>query len=83
MISPRPSATLDTLQAQPHLRTLEWDDVGWRTEALQARLLCRQGRAGDGRELAAATLAAASAKQPERQRTLDEIADISGLCGRG
>lgn len=80
---PEAQATLDTLRAQPRLRTFQADDVAWRTEALQARLLCRQGRAGDGRELADATLAAASAKQPERQRLLDEIAGLSISCGRG
>ena len=76
-------ATLDTLRAQPHLRTLAWDDVGWRTDAMQARLLCRQGRAEEGRQLAEAALASASARQPERQRLLDDIAELSGPCGRG
>ncbi|MBW8366232.1 MAG: tetratricopeptide repeat protein, partial [Arenimonas sp.] len=74
-------AALDALQARPRRRSVESDDVAWRTDALEARLLCRLGRAGEGRELAAATLAAAATRQPERQRTLDEIAEISKPCG--
>lgn len=76
-------AALNTLQAQPRRRSIEWDNVAWRADALEARLLCRQGQAGEGRELAAAALAAATARQPERQLTLDEIAEISSPCGRG
>jgi serine/threonine-protein kinase len=79
---PAAQATLEALRTPPSLRSLEWDEVTWRTEALQARLLCRQGRVGEGRGLAATTLAAASAAQPERQRLLDEIAGLSDLCGR-
>ncbi len=75
-------ATLDAVRAQPRLPTFDWDEVGWRMDALEARLLCRTGRPVDGRTLAAATLAGASGRAPERQLLLDEIAEISGDCGR-
>ena len=80
---PEAQAMLDALHAQPRRRRFDWDDIALRTDALQARLLCRQARAGDGRELARATLEAASQRQPERQRLLDEIAELVSPCGRG
>lgn len=75
-------ATLDGLRAQPRLRTFDWDEVGWRLDAIQARLLCRTGRPVDGRTLAAATLASASERAPERQRLLEEIVELGGNCAR-
>ena len=80
---PEARATLDALQALPRRRSVEGDGVAWRTQALEARLGCRQGRIGEGRALAAATMEEAMVRQPERQRTLDDIADLSEPCGRG
>lgn len=76
-------AALDALQAAPRVRTHEWDEVAWREQALQARLLCRQGRLDEGRQLARAALDEASAREPERQRLLDEVAGLGSPCGRG
>lgn len=54
----------------------------WRVDALIAEMHCRAGRAGTGRELIEATLAAAGQQAPERQRLLDELAASAASCGR-
>ena len=54
----------------------------WRSDALLAELHCRAGRAGTGRELIEATLAAVGRQAPERQRLLDELAADASSCGR-
>ena len=80
---PGADAALTALRNLPRARPTPTDAWDWRIGALQARLFCRQGRSGDGRELRQQMLAEASVSQPERQRLADEIAELAAWCGRG
>ena len=80
---PGADAALTALRNLPRARPTPTDAWDWRIGALQARLYCRQGRSGDGRELRQLMLAEAGVGQPERQRLADEIAEWAAGCGRG
>jgi hypothetical protein len=80
---PGANAALQALRNLPRPRNAPADAWDWRIGALQARLFCRQGRSGDGRELQQQMLAEAGLGQPERQRLVDEIAELAAGCGRG
>ena len=75
-------AAIDGLRAALRGRGPEQEQWTWRLDALQAGLECRAGRAGDGRVRRDAALTDAAARQPERQRLLDEIAVLAASCGR-
>ncbi|GAB2498896.1 protein kinase domain-containing protein [Arenimonas alkanexedens] len=80
---PGADAGLQAMRNLPRVRRTERDAWDWRIGALQARLLCRQGRSGDGRELRQQMLDEAGLDQPERQRLAVEIAELSAGCGVG
>ncbi|KAA2284726.1 serine/threonine-protein kinase [Arenimonas fontis] len=79
---PAAEAALATLRALPLPQGTDIALRTWRSDALLAELHCRAGRAGTGRELIEATLAAVGRQAPERQRLLDELAADAGSCGR-
>ena len=75
------TAALSVLRALPPPRGPDIALRTWRSDALLAELHCRGGRAGTGRELIAATLAAVRQQAPERRRLLEELAATAGSCG--
>ncbi|MFY2763876.1 protein kinase domain-containing protein [Arenimonas sp. MALMAid1274] len=65
---------LQGLLAAPRVRTPEAEQGLWRIQALQARWHCLRGDDSAARVVRDRMLAEASARQPERQRLLDELA---------
>ena len=80
---PGAQAALQALRAQPRARTAQAEQNAWLIETQQAWLDCRSGRVSDGLALRQRILAEAGARQPQRQRLLDEIAALSAGCVRG